>query len=680
MQDTDNSILTALDESQKEAVLAIRGPLLVIAGAGSGKTRVLTARIAYLLQQGVLPERILALTFTRKAAEEMRRRVASSCGAQQAARLRMGTFHSVFITFLRPYASLLGYPGAFTILDEDDARSMMRRCAAAVLAAHRPPHERWTKAQESSFRTEDGYYKAKDCLARVAELKSALVTDAAYRAEASLTAQDNARHRPLMGEIYTEYRAACLRSGVMDFDDILMYTDMLMANNPDVELALSSSFDYILVDEYQDTNAAQYSILRRLTRRNGNICAVGDDSQSIYAFRGARIENILGFVKDYPAARTVRLERNYRSTGSIVEAANQLIEYNSERIPKVCFTDNGEGDPIELVEADDDRIEAQYVAETIAQARAKGGSGGDFAVLYRTNAQSRMLEEALIHAKIPYTIYSGTSFFDRMEVRDQMAYFTLAVNPDNDEALRRIANRPVRGLGDTAMTKMAVYAREAGVSLWKAITSGAAARLQLRRDALEGFERLRSMIEECMAVARDCGAWEAATRIADMAGFAAAYRAEGDAEALARADNIRELTDAVKAYEDETAESDRLLEADRRQGSTLAGFLQNALLLSNADTRGADGDSVSLMTVHCAKGLEFPFVFVTGMEKGLFPLAIDGTRQEEEEERRLFYVAVTRAERRLVLTRAERRLRFGKKTKTSPSKFIEELMGELQYE
>ena len=673
-----HKIIEELNPQQQEAVVNTIGPELVIAGAGSGKTRVLTTRIALLMEQGIMPERILALTFTKKAAEEMRARITKIYGAE-AARLRMGTFHSVFITFLRPYASMLGFPESFTILDEEDSLACMKRCIREVLHSQRPPKERWTKAQEAEFKAEDMQYKPKSVLSRISIFKNELVTADEYAADKEIQLADKLQQRPLIGKMFIEYRNACFRSGVMDFDDILLYTDILLANNPAVCSHISACFDYILVDEYQDTNMAQYSILQRLTQRNKNICVVGDDSQSIYAFRGARIENIFSFEKDYPGCKTVRLEQNYRSTRNIVEAANRLISFNEARIPKTCFTASGEGEPIEFVEAETEKIEADYIAQTIAaEKKARGLSNRDFALLYRTNSQSRALEEALIRMKLPYVIYSGTSFLERMEIKDQMAYFKLAVNPDDDESLRRIINKPVRGLGDTALDKLSVYSRSSNISIWKTIESGMGQFIGLRPGQLKGLEEFHNIIDECRQYASTLPAYEAAKKIVEITGLYDGYVTEENEEAMQRADNIRELTDAVKSYEDELQENNRNLKEEDRQESTLEGFLENIMLLSNADTSDGKDDKVNLMTVHCAKGLEFPYVFVTGMEEKLFPLAIEGTPKEEEEERRLFYVAVTRAQKTLVLTKADKRLRFGKREFTKQSRFVEELMGELE--
>ena len=668
-----------LNPQQKEAVQTITGPVLVIAGAGSGKTSVLTARTANIMSQGIVPERILALTFTKKAAEEMRRRITAMVG-EEARRLRMGTFHSVFISLLRPYAECLGFPYNFTILDEEDSLACLKRCIRLVLEEGRVPKDKRTKEQEDAYRAEDRRYKPKSVASRISSYKNELLTAEDYMNDEAARYGDTRAGRPLVWKIFLEYRNACFRSGTMDFDDILLYTDMLLANRPDICSYISASFDYILVDEYQDTNTAQYSILRRLTQRNKNICVVGDDSQSIYAFRGARIENILNFRKEYPQCRVIRLERNYRSTREIVDAANRLIAFNETRIPKTCFSEAEEGQPIELIELQTERGEADFIASDIKTRMSKGARASDFAILYRTNSQSRAMEDSLVRKGIPYVIYSGTSFFERMEVKDQMAYFKLAVNPDDDESFRRVVNKPARGVGNAALERLAESARMNGTSLWKAVNDASLHFLGIRPKAVAGLEQFRNLVQECTEKAAACDAYEAARHIADLSRLKEAYEDDSNEDEKDRADNIRELVDSVKTFEEEVKDRNRSLDDNLKSDCSLTGYLQNIMLLSDADTGAEDGDRVNMMTVHSAKGLEFPTVYVAGMEDGLFPLNMEGTEKEEEEERRLFYVAVTRAEKQLVLTRAEQRLRFGKRETTKQSKFIEQLMGELEYD
>jgi len=667
-----NAVIESLNPQQKEATLNIKGPELIIAGAGSGKTRVLTARIALLMNSCIMPERILALTFTKKAAEEMRHRIAETAGAD-AVRLRMGTFHSVFITFIRPWASYIGFPHSFTIMDEDDSLSCLKRCINAVLEEGRLPAERRTKEMIEEYKAKDSYYKPKLIKNKISKLKNNLIDPRQYDANESAKAADAALCIPLFSRIYGEYVTTCRRSATMDFDDILLYTFQLMDRCEAARRQISSMFDYILVDEYQDTNLAQYAILMQLTTNNHNICVVGDDSQSIYAFRGARIENILNFEKEFPNCKVVKLERNYRSTQNIVSAANRLIRHNETRIDKECFSGADEGEEPELHQLADERDEASFVASTIDAIKKKDGLGyRDFAVLYRTNAQSRALEDAMVRRRIPYVIYSGTSFFQRKEIKDTMAYFRLAVNPHDDEAFRRVVNLPARGVGEAAMTRLCQMARTYGMSLWQTASGGLLPFVQLGKNAEEGVLRFVSMIKECADIAATEKPYDAAKKISGMTGFADAYLAEGNEESRDRANNIRELLDSARAYEEDTLARAAQLDEKNAENPTLSGYLQNVQLLSNADT-GVEGDRVNMMTVHCAKGLEFDTVFVTGMEEDLFPLRIDNTDDEEEEERRLMYVASTRAKKNLILTSADRRLRFGTRKNANLSKFLFEM-------
>ena len=669
----NSAIQTAIERfnpQQKEATVNTLGPMLVIAGAGSGKTSVLTTRIALLIEQGVSPERILALTFTKKAADEMRQRIISMVG-DRARFIAMGTFHSVFIRFLRPYAHRIYFPENFTILDEDDAAATIKRCIKDIVEEGRPPKNQWSEEQKKFFEEQDKHYKTKSVSSVISMCKNELITAEAYASNPEFAERDAKNGRPKMGRIFKHYQEVCHRMAMMDFDDILLYTDILLHNCPDVLAQIAGSFDYILVDEYQDTNYAQYSILRKLTWINDNICVVGDDSQSIYAFRGARIQNIINFKDDYKGARVVKLTQNYRSTKTIVSAANNLISNNEGRIPKTCFADSEKGSPIRLYESKTDKDEAEFIANTIKARKAEFGHYRDFAVLYRTNAQSRALEDALIRARVPYVIYSGTSFFERMEIKDLMACFKLAVNPHDNESFRRLVKKIGNGFGDTAMNRLSACAEGWQQSIWDACHNPFLQGAGFGPKALNGLAEFVAKIESYCDAARDKSAYEAAKLISDDIGFYEEYMKEEDEESRKRADNLRELVDSVKAYEED-------LEKDREAGvsidePTLAGYLQNIMLLSNADT-GSDGkDKVNLMTVHCAKGLEFGCVFVAGMEEKLFPLEMDGTRFEEEEERRLFYVAVTRAKKELYLTSALSRIRFGKRTFAAQSHFVQEL-------
>ena len=675
LQDTLGKQLERLNDKQLEAVRNIDGPELIIAGAGSGKTSVLTTRIAYLLSNDASPERILALTFTKKAAGEMRSRIEDMTGPA-ARMITMGTFHSVFIRFIRPFSQRIGFPENFTIMDEEDSDNTLKRCVEKVVKAGRPPKEEWTKEMESRFKSEDEAYKTRTIKSVISSCKNNLVTADMYAADKARQASDALLGRPLTWRIFLEYRDTCHRSGVMDFDDILLHTDILLANNPDILKLIAGSYDHILVDEYQDTNSAQYSILRRLTYANKNICVVGDDSQSIYAFRGARIQNILNFHKDYPGCAVIKLERNYRSTGNIVAAANNLISRNEGRIPKTCFTDKDGGQKIGYKALPNEKTEATYIASAIKRRIQNGETPGygDVAVLYRTNSQSRAIEDALVKERIPYAVRSGTAFFERMEIKDQMAYYKLAVNPRDDESFARVVNKPVRGFGQAALGRLRDVASAWGMSLWDAASNPSIGMCGFAPKALKGLMSFVEDIRYCARAAATSDAREAADAIDKLAGFHEAYSADpNDNESMTRADNLRELSDSISAYVEETLADNEPREEKDKEYPTLAGYLQNAALLTNADTAEDGTEKVSLMTVHCAKGLEFDTVFVAGMEKGLFPLEMEGKSDEEEEERRLFYVAVTRAKNKLILTRTESRMRFGKRKKAEESMFIGEL-------
>ena len=662
-----------LNPAQKEAATTLEGPLLVIAGAGSGKTSVLTARIALLVENGVPAERILALTFTKKAAEEMRNRIIGLIG-EGGRRICMGTFHSVFIRFLRPFAERLCFPQGFTILDEDDSMSMLKRSIATVLNKDRTPEGKRTEWESKRYKEEDKNYSPKLVKSIISSCKNDLVTADMYASDSERTQSDAVLQRPKLKDIFIEYRNECLRAGVMDFDDILLHTDILLANYTDVLSTIADSFDYILVDEYQDTNYAQYSILQRLTLKNRNICVVGDDSQSIYAFRGARIENIMNFREDYPEGKLVKLEKNYRSTRNIVLAANNLIGNNSKRIPKVCVSNNGEGEPIILRTEGNEKEEARHIADTIeAAVRDNGKKYDDFAILYRTNSQSRIIEDELVRSRIPYMIYSGTSFFQRMEVNDLMAYFRLTVNPCDDEAFIRVVNKPARGFGEAALKVLTGAAQAWSMPLWLAATNPSAMLLGFNAKASEGLSGFLNLIESFRTFAESHGAYDTACHISEQVGFYEEYSKDKDEDSQKRADNLRELLDSVKSYEEDIQTFNADLAEKEKKTPTLVGYLQDAMLLTNADTEGDSNGKVSLMTVHCAKGLEFDTVFVTGMEKGLFPLEIEKTRGEKEEERRLFYVAITRAKRQLYISRAEYRMRFGTRKFAYPSCFLSEI-------
>ena len=631
-----------LNDEQKRAVECESGPMLIVAGAGSGKTRVLTSRIAYLIEKGVSPERILALTFTKKAAGEMKERIGLMVGERKARRIWMGTFQSVFIRFLRDYAGVIEFPSTFTIYDQTDSVSAVKTCI-------------------KNLNLDDKLYKPKEVLSRISKAKNDLITPTPYSNGAGgYRESDSHQKKPEIYRIYAAYCALCKQSGVMDFDDILLYMNILLKKSPQALQDISARFDHILVDEYQDTNMAQYLILLKLAAGHRNICVVGDDSQSIYGFRGAQIQNILNFQKDFPGAKLFRLERNYRSTQNIVNAANTLIARNEGRIPKECVSMGEKGEPIHLVRTFTEQEEAAQTASSILQRiRMDGAQYQDFAILYRTNSQSRALEEQLRRRNIPYMIYSGNSFFERAEVKDMMAYFKLAVNPSDDESFKRIVNKPARGIGNTSLNALIDEARAAGVSLFQAASAtsnpkfGAFCSIILR-----ARERLQDAYDAAMSLAQESGLY-------------LFYKADTSVEGQSRFANLEELLNSVKLYM-EDAEEQAVDEAPRLD---LASYLENVSLLSNVDVSDEESaNKVALMTVHTAKGLEFPYVYVTGMEENLFPSG--GwllTPQDLEEERRLFYVAITRAKRVVTVSFAQTRMRNGKHESNSPSRFLREI-------
>jgi len=630
-----SEILRELNDEQLKAVKCVDGPVLIVAGAGSGKTRVLTSRIAYLIESGVPPERILALTFTKKAAGEMKERIALMVGERRARRLWMGTFHSVFIRFLRDYAPSLGFPADFTIYDQQDSVSAVKTCI-------------------KQLNLDDKLYKPKEVQSRISKAKNDLVTPTPYANGAGGYRQDDVLHKkPEIYRVYSEYCKVCRQSGVMDFDDILLYTNMLLRDNKEALEDIAGRFSHILVDEYQDTNMAQYIILKKLASAHKNICVVGDDSQSIYGFRGAQIQNILNFQKDFPGARLFRLERNYRSTQTIVNAANTLIARNEGRIPKNCISMGEKGELIHLVRSFTEQEEAMLTASAILQRiRTDAAQYQDFAILYRTNSQSRALEEQLRRRNIPYMVYSGNSFFERAEVKDLMAYFKLAVNPNDDESFKRVVNKPARGIGDTSVGRLAEEARSKGVSLFSAAVSN------------PKFAAFCSMISKARENLFD--AYDAAMALAQESGLYLFYKSDTSIEGQSRFANVEELLNSVKLF---------MEEGEDEEHKSLGDYLENVSLLSNADVSDEDSaNKVALMTVHTAKGLEFPYVFVAGMEENLFPSG--GwliTPQDLEEERRLFYVAITRAKRAVTLSYAQTRMRNGKHENNSPSRFLREI-------
>ena len=654
-----DAILEGLNDEQRKAVSCVEGPVLIVAGAGSGKTRVLTSRIANILASGVDPSRILALTFTKKAAGEMKERIAAMVGARNARHVVMGTFHAVFVRFLREYAESLGYPSQFTIYDTSDSQSAMKACV-------------------KELGLDDKIYKPRDVLSRISMAKNNLVTVTGYRDNRDLMIADSHAKKPRIIDLYALYQQKLKSAGVMDFDDILLNMNILLRDNKDALMAISDRFSYIMVDEYQDTNRAQYLILKKLSQWHHNLCVVGDDSQSIYAFRGARIENILNFRKDYPECRIFRLERNYRSTSTIVDAANSLIAHNDGRIPKQCYAVGEKGELIHVIRSYNEQEEAMtIVSEILDRMRTARAQYQDFAILYRTNAQSRALEEQLRRRNIPYMIYSGNSFFERAEVKDMMAYFKLVVNTNDDESFKRIVNKPARAIGDTSVSALNETARAHGCSLFKAAFMPDCEIYGLRPAAAVKIQAFCKMIDSLASLVSTTDAYELARRIADESGLYAFYKADNSIEGMARTANVEELVSSVQAFiEERQAEVD---EDDASEGMpvfTLDDFLENISLLSNVDvsTDEDTNNKVALMTVHSAKGLEFPYVFVAGMEENLFPSGSMTTQlQDIEEERRLFYVAVTRAKRAVALSFASTRMRNGNHESNSPSRFIKEI-------
>ena len=672
MENQGNAILEGLNSEQVAAVSCVDGPVLIVAGAGSGKTRVLTSRIAYILAtKGIDPARILALTFTKKAASEMKERIALMVGERRARRLYMGTFHSVFIRFLREFAEVLGYPKTFTIYDTSDSVSAIKACI-------------------KDLQLDDKVYKPKDVLSRISMAKNNLVTPGAYRRNVVAQQNDAAAKKPRVVDIYDLYAHKCKLSGVMDFDDILLNMNILLRDNPEAFQSIAGRFDYIMVDEYQDTNFAQYLILKKLSQFHQNICVVGDDSQSIYAFRGAKIENILNFKKDYPQHNIFRLEQNYRSTQVIVNAANSLIARNSARIPKECYSRGDEGEKIRLIQAYTEQEEALLVASSIvSRIHSAGAQYQDFAVLYRTNNQSRALEEALRKRNLPYVIYSGHSFFERAEVKDMMAYFKLAANPSDDESFKRVVNKPARGIGDTSLNALAAAAVGHQTSLFKAAYADDLELYGLKTAAARKIREFCELINGLAVRTLKEDAYEVAAALAMHSGLLAFYKADTSIEGQSRTANVEELLNYVKAYvEEKQNEMFEEMQAEGIVGEgvelrsadlpvvTLGDFLENISLLSAVDMEDdEDGtNKIVLMTVHSSKGLEFPYVYVVGMEENIFPSGgWMASESDIEEERRLFYVAMTRAKKAVSFSFAQTRMRNGKHESNSPSRFVTEV-------
>jgi len=653
--------LNQLNSAQRLAVEAFEGPVMVIAGAGSGKTRVLTYRVAHLLNLGVDPFNVLALTFTNKAAREMKERIIKLVGNADAKNVWMGTFHSIFARVLRTEAFRMGYPSSFSIYDSDDTKRLIK-----------------TIIKEQNL--DDKVYSPGFVAHRISSAKSSLISAEVYNASEELLLQDKMAGKPQLGEIYRQYKIRCFRAAAMDFDDLLLNTFILLEQFPEVLLKYQKKFSFILVDEYQDTNHAQYMILKRLAADNENICVVGDDAQSIYGFRGANIQNILNFKRDYPDAREFKLEQNYRSTKTIVSAANTIIVNNKDQIFKEIWTENEEGNLIELLKAKTDNEEGTLVANSIFGTKMNFQLKNDaFAVLYRTNAQSRAIEEALRRMNIPYRIYGGLSFYNRKEVKDVLAYYRLSINNKDEEALKRIINYPARGIGKTSQESIVVLADQHDKSLWEIIEEPHKYALNLNSGALSKISAFVTMIKSFSVQVKIRNAYDLAKLIAYSSGVMKDLNEDKTPEGISRYENIEELLNAIKEFSDKPKEfnpgEEPGKEGEAAAIRTLDEFMQDVALITDADVQDKEGgDKVSLMTIHAAKGLEFPYVFIVGLEENLFPsIQSLGSRADLEEERRLFYVALTRAEKKVFISYAENRYRWGNLTICEPSRFIDEI-------
>jgi DNA helicase-2/ATP-dependent DNA helicase PcrA len=641
--------LSQLNEAQLAPTLQKEGPMIVIAGAGSGKTRVLTFRIAYLMSQGVDPFNILALTFTNKAAREMKGRIAQIVGESEAKNLWMGTFHSVFAKILRIESDRLGYPSNFTIYDTQDSDKLI----TSII---------------KEMGLDKDVYKPKQIRSRISSYKNSLITVKAYFNNPELLEADAAARRPRMGDIYQNYVERCFKAGAMDFDDLLLKTNELLTRFPDVLAKYQDRFRYILVDEYQDTNHSQYLIVRALSDRYQNICVVGDDAQSIYAFRGANINNILNFQRDYDEVKVFRLEQNYRSTKNIVNAANSVIDKNQHKLDKVVWTANDEGAKIKVNRLMTDGDEGRYVASTIFETKMQQQlHNKDFAVLYRTNAQSRAIEDALRKRDIKYRIYGGLSFYQRKEIKDVLSYLRLIINPSDEEALKRIINFPARGIGQTTIDKLVVAASALDLSIFEVLKRLDSTQIQVNSGIRQKLKDFMIMIESFQVMNQGSNAFELAEHVVKTTGLIREYNKDGTPEGVAKMENIEELLNGIKDFVEGQKEI-----ADST--ASLTDFLEDVALATDLDNDKGDPDHVALMTIHLAKGLEFPHVFIVGMEEDLFPSAMSmNTRSELEEERRLFYVALTRAEQQAYLTYTLNRYRWGKLIDAEPSRFIEEI-------
>ncbi len=648
-------LLNDLNEAQRAAVEYIDGPSLVIAGAGSGKTRVLTYKIAYLLNQGMKPWSIMALTFTNKAAREMKERIGKLVGNDLAQHLYMGTFHSIFSRILRAEAEHIGFNNNFTIYDESDSRSLI-------------------KAIVKEMGLDDKKYKPAAVHAKISMAKNNLMSAAAYESDAAIFEQNKRAQMPEVGKVFVAYVQRCKQANAMDFDDLLTLTYQLFREHEDIRHKYAARFDYVLVDEYQDTNHVQMSIVMQLCQEKQRVCAVGDDSQSIYSFRGANIDNILNYQRQFQGTRLFKLEQNYRSTQTIVEAANSLIKHNRNQIPKDVFSENAKGEKIQYKPAYSDKEEAVIVAKDVKRIRREDGCQySDFAILYRTNAQSRSFEEEFRKQGIPYRIYGGLSFYQRKEIKDIIAYFRLVANPDDEEAIKRIINYPARGIGATTVLKIADCAHQNQVSFWEVIGAPEQYGLAVNKGTMNKLETFRLLISSFIDRAQTTDVYELGDAIIKESGISQNIMSGKDADDLARQENLEEFLSGMSAFVDERREEGRFDEL------FLQDYLQDVALLTDADSDGdKDEPRVSLMTVHAAKGLEFPTVFVVGLEENIFPSPLSAASLRElEEERRLLYVAITRAEKHCILTNAKNRWRYGKMEFDNPSRFIDEIDSKL---
>ncbi|GAA4343079.1 ATP-dependent helicase [Flaviaesturariibacter amylovorans] len=645
-----NDYLKGLNERQREAVMTTEGPLMIVAGAGSGKTKVLTTRIAHLMAKGVDSFNILALTFTNKAAAEMKERVEHILANREARNLYIGTFHSVFARILRAEAHRIGYPNAFTIYDTDDAKSVV-------------------KAVTGELNLDVQHYKPNQVYNRISGAKNALVSPREYLVDHHIQQEDMRSNRPMIGQIYDAYAKRCFKNGAMDFDDLLYKFYELLKNFPEVLHKYQHKFKYIMIDEYQDTNPAQYEVIKLLGAAHENVCVVGDDAQSIYSFRGATIQNILQFQKDYDDAKVIKLEQNYRCTQNILAIANEVIKQNKGQIPKTLFTENETGEKIKLVRTMTDNDEGKFIADAIQELRLRNHyTNKDVAILYRTNAQSRSFEESLRRHNIPYTIFGGISFYQRKEIKDYIAYLRLIVNPKDEEALKRIINYPIRGIGKTSVDRALLAANERDMSMWEVLEQ--AAYFGFKGGTLTSIEEFVLMIKSFASMIDKQNAYDIAFHVGKQTGFVKELFNDKSTEGVQRYENVQELLNSIKEF----VETPTNEESGEVGDKSLSAYLQQIVLLTDSDQKDPNADTVKLMTIHAAKGLEYPVVFLGGLEEGLFPNQMSlNTREELEEERRLFYVAITRAKGRLYLSYANTRYRFGQLVQSDQSRFINEI-------